>query len=79
MILAGAGMCNAGRILHDLRNNVWKEETSVMIVGYQSQKTVGRALVDGARTIRVFGEKIMVQARSIAWVASALTQDKAIC
>jgi len=45
MILAGAGMCNAGRILHHLRNNVWKEQTSVIIVGYQGRATVGRALV----------------------------------
>ena len=62
MILAGAGMCNAGRILHHLRNNVWKEETSVVIVGYQGNRTVGRALVDGAKTIRIFGEKIVVRA-----------------
>jgi metallo-beta-lactamase family protein len=62
MILAGAGMCNAGRILHHLRNNVWREETSVVIVGYQGNRTVGRALVDGAKTIRIFGEKIVVRA-----------------
>jgi metallo-beta-lactamase family protein len=62
MILAGAGMCNAGRILHHLRNNVWKEETSVLIVGFQGRGTVGRALVDGAKMIRVLGEKIVVRA-----------------
>jgi metallo-beta-lactamase family protein len=61
MILAGAGMCNAGRILHHLRNNVWKPETSVVIVGYQATRTVGRALVDGAKEIRIFGEKIVVR------------------
>jgi metallo-beta-lactamase family protein len=55
-------MCNAGRILHHLRNNVWKDETSVMIVGYQGRNTAGRALVDGAKQIRIFGEKIMVRA-----------------
>jgi len=62
MILAGAGMCNAGRILHHLRNNVWREETSVLIVGYQGRGTAGRALVDGAKSIRIFGEKTIVRA-----------------
>ena len=62
MILAGAGMCNAGRILHHLRNNVWRDETSVMIVGYQGRNTAGRALVGGANQIRIFGEKIVVRA-----------------
>jgi metallo-beta-lactamase family protein len=62
MILAGAGMCNAGRILHHLRNNVWKPETSVLIVGYQGRATIGRALVDGAKDVRIFGERIAVRA-----------------
>ena len=62
MILAGAGMCNAGRILHHLRNNAWKPETSVVFVGYQGRGTVGRALVEGAKQIRIFGEKIAVRA-----------------
>jgi metallo-beta-lactamase family protein len=51
-------MCNAGRILHHLRNNVWKPETSVLIVGYQGRATGGRALVDGAEEVRILGEKI---------------------
>jgi metallo-beta-lactamase family protein len=62
MILAGAGMCNAGRILHHLRNSVWKPETSVLIVGYQGHATVGRALVEGAKDVRILGERIAVQA-----------------
>src|SRR6516225_1715455 len=62
MILAGAGMCNAGRILHHLRNNVWKPETSVLIVGFQGRATVGRALVDGAKDVRIFNERIAVRA-----------------
>jgi metallo-beta-lactamase family protein len=62
MILAGAGMCNAGRIVHHLRNNVWKPETSVLIVGYQGHATVGRALVEGAKDVRILGERIAVRA-----------------
>ena len=62
MILAGAGMCNAGRILEHLRTNVSKPETSVVIVGYQGHGTVGRALVDRAKEIRIMGEKFPVRA-----------------
>jgi metallo-beta-lactamase family protein len=62
LVLAGAGMCNAGRILHHFRQNLWKSETSVVIVGYQSRRSLGRRLVDGARKVRIFGEEIAVNA-----------------
>jgi metallo-beta-lactamase family protein len=63
MILAGAGMCNAGRILHHLRANLWKPETHVLIVGYQGQGSLGRRLVEGAERVSIFGEKIIVRAQ----------------
>jgi len=62
MVLAGAGMCNAGRILHHLKYNLWKPETHVIIVGYQGSGTLGRRLVDGAGKVRIFGEEIAVKA-----------------
>ena len=55
-------MCNAGRILEHLRNNVSEPETSVLIVGYQGHGTVGRALVEGAKEVRIMGEMIPVRA-----------------
>jgi metallo-beta-lactamase family protein len=63
LIMAGAGMCTAGRILHHLKQNLWRPETHVLIVGYQSYESLGRRLVEGAKTVRIFGEKIAVRAQ----------------
>jgi metallo-beta-lactamase family protein len=62
LIMAGSGMCNGGRILHHLRHNLPIPETAVLIVGFQSQGTLGRRLVEGAKSIRIFGEEIPVRA-----------------
>ena len=63
LIMAGSGMCNAGRILHHLRHGLSHPETSVMIVGYQGEGTLGRQLVDGAKEVRIFGDTIPVRAQ----------------
>lgn len=63
LIMAGAGMCNAGRILHHLKQNLWKPETHVLIVGYQSRESLGRRLVEGDKEVSLFGEKIAVKAQ----------------
>jgi metallo-beta-lactamase family protein len=63
LVLAGAGMCNAGRIVHHLKANLWKPSTHVLIVGYQGYGSLGRRLVDGEKTVSIFGEKIAVKAQ----------------
>lgn len=62
LIMAGAGMCNAGRILHHLKANLWKPQTHVLIVGFQGRGSLGRRLVEGADVVQIHGEKIAVRA-----------------
>ena len=62
LIMAGAGMCNAGRILHHLKQNLAKPETHVLIVGYQSHESLGRRLVEGEKVVSIHGEKVGVKA-----------------
>jgi len=62
LIMAGSGMCTGGRIMHHLRHNLPIPETAVLIVGFQSQGTLGRKLVDGAKSLMMFGEEVPVRA-----------------
>jgi metallo-beta-lactamase family protein len=64
LVMAGAGMCTGGRILHHLLNHLNDPTTLLMMVGYQSRGSVGRAIVDGARTVRIMGRQVAVKAKT---------------
>lgn len=63
VVLAGSGMCNGGRIVHHLKNGIWNPDNHIIFVGYQAHGTLGRAIVDGAKTVRIAGESINVKAK----------------
>jgi len=63
VIMAGSGMCTGGRIRHHLKNNLARKHCSVVFVGYAGQGTLARRIVDGARSVRIFGEEVAVRAR----------------
>ena len=63
VIMAGAGMCTGGRIRHHLQNNLWKENCTVVFVGYAATGTLARKIIDGADEVHIYGREVPVRAR----------------
>jgi metallo-beta-lactamase family protein len=63
IIIAGSGMCSGGRILHHLKTNIWRPECHLLIVGFQAYGTLGRRIVDGADTIKLWGNDYRVRSQ----------------
>jgi metallo-beta-lactamase family protein len=63
VIMAGSGMCTGGRVRHHLKHNLWRAECAVIFVGYAARGTLARIIIDGAKEVKIFGERIPVRAR----------------
>ncbi|MEO8444333.1 MAG: MBL fold metallo-hydrolase [Gammaproteobacteria bacterium] len=62
VIMAGSGMCTGGRVRHHLKHNLWREDSAIIFVGYAARGTLARRIIDGAKTVKLFGEEIRVKA-----------------
>ncbi|MBQ5405835.1 MAG: MBL fold metallo-hydrolase [Oscillospiraceae bacterium] len=81
VILSASGMCDGGRVRHHLKHNLWRKECMVLFVGYQSAGTLGRVIVDGAKSVKLFNEDIEVNAQidKLPGISGHADKDGLLC